>query len=119
LPVANGRNYQALFLTIPGISPPSTPHSVRSNPSRAMQWQTNGNNSASNNTRIDGASATNVWLPHIASYVPALESIDTVNIVTNTFDAEQRLAGGASVNVTIRAGSNDINGALFHFHQGN
>ncbi len=119
LPVANGRNYQALFLTIPGISPPSTPHSVPSNPSRAMQWQTNGNNTASNNTRIDGASATNVWLPHIASYVPALESIDTVNIVTNTFDAEQGLAGGASVNVTIRSGSNDINGALFHFHQGN
>ncbi len=119
LPVANGRNYQALFVTIPGISPPSTPHSVPSNPSRAMQWTTNGNNTASNNTRIDGASATNIWLPHIASYVPALESIDNVNIVTNTFDAEQGLAGGASVNVSIRSGGNQMNGALFHYHQGN
>jgi len=119
LPVANGRNYQALFVTLPGISPPSTPHSVPSNPSRAMQWQTNGNNTASNNTRIDGASATNIWLPHIASYVPALESIETVNIVTNTFDAEQGLAGGASVNVSIRSGGNQMSGALFHYHQGN
>jgi hypothetical protein len=119
LPVANGRNYQALFVTLPGIAPPSTPHSVPSNPSRAMQWQTNGNNTASNNTRIDGASATNVWLPHIASYVPALESIESVNIVTNTFDAEQGLAGGASVNVSIRSGSNVLSGALFHYHQGN
>lgn len=119
LPVANGRNYQALFVTIPGISPPSTPHSVPSNPSRAMQWQTNGNNTASNNTRIDGASATNIWLPHVASYVPALESIDNVNIVTNTFDAEQGLAGGASVNVSIRSGGNQMSGALFHYHQGN
>jgi hypothetical protein len=119
LPVANGRNYQALFVTLPGISPPSTPHSVPSNPSRAMQWQTNGNNTASNNTRIDGASATNIWLPHVASYVPALESIETVNIVTNTFDAEQGLAGGASVNVSIRSGSNQTSGALFHYHQGN
>ncbi len=119
LPVANGRNYQALFVTIPGISPPSTPHSVPSNPSRAMQWQTNGNNTASNNTRIDGASATNVWLPHVASYVPALESIETVNIVTNSFDAEQGLAGGASVNVSIRSGANQMSGALFHYHQGN
>jgi hypothetical protein len=119
LPVANGRNYQALFVTLPGISPPTTPHSVPSNPSRAMQWQTNGNNTASNNTRIDGASATNIWLPHIASYVPALESIETVNIVTNTFDAEQGLAGGASVNVSIRSGSNQTSGALFHYHQGN
>ena len=119
LPVANGRNYQALFQTIPGISPPSTPHSVPSNPSRAMSWSTNGNNTASNNTRIDGASATNVWLPHIASYVPALESIENVNVVTNTFDAEQGLAGGSSVNVTIRSGTNDIRGALFEFNQGN
>ncbi|MBL8228996.1 MAG: carboxypeptidase regulatory-like domain-containing protein [Bryobacterales bacterium] len=119
IPVPGQRNYQALFVTIPGISPPSTPHSVPSNPSRSMQWQTNGNNTASNNTRIDGASATNVWLPHIASYVPALESIENVNIVTNTFDAEQGLAGGASVNVTIRSGSNDLSGALFHYHQGN
>ncbi len=119
LPVTNGRNYQSLFITIPGISPPQTPHSVPSNPSRAMSWTTNGNNTAANNTRIDGASATNVWLPHIASYVPALESIDTVNIVTNSFDAEQGLAGGAAVNVTIRSGTNDLHGALFHFHQGN
>ncbi|MDZ7640032.1 MAG: TonB-dependent receptor [Bryobacterales bacterium] len=119
LPVPGQRNYQALFVTIPGISPPSTPHSVPSNPSRSMQWQTNGNNTASNNTRIDGASATNVWLPHIASYVPALESIESVNIVTNTFDAEQGLAGGASVNVSVRSGSNELSGALFHYHQGN
>lgn len=40
--------------------------------------------------RTGRASATNVWLPHIARYVPALESI---NVVTNTFDAEQGLAG--------------------------
>lgn len=119
VPVPGQRNYQALFITIPGISPPSTPHSVPSNPSRSMQWQTNGNNTASNNTRIDGASATNVWLPHIASYVPALESIDTVSVVTNSFDADQGLAGGASVNVTVRSGSNEVNGALFHYHQGN
>lgn len=119
IPVSGQRNYQSLFLTIPGISPPSTPHSVPSNPSRSMQWTTNGNNTASNNTRIDGASATNVWLPHIASYVPALESIEAVNIVTNTFDAEQGLAGGAAVNVTVRSGSNAVQGAVFAYNQGN
>ncbi len=119
IPVSGQRNYQSLFVTIPGIAPPSTPHSVPSNPSRALSWQTNGNNTASNNTRIDGASATNVWLPHIASYVPALESIESVSVVTNSFDAEQGLAGGASVNVSIRSGTNEIHGAAFHYHMGN
>jgi hypothetical protein len=119
VPVPGQRNYQALFITVPGISQPSTPHSVPSNPSRSMQWSTNGNSTAGNNTRIDGASATNIWLPHVASYVPALESIETVNIVTNSFDAEQGLAGGAAVNVIIRSGTNDLRGALFHYHSGN
>jgi len=118
IPVPGQRNYQALFVTVPGITPPATPHSVGSNPSRSMSWNTNGVNRASNNTRIDGASATNVWLPHIASYVPALESIETVNIVTNSFDAEQGLAGGAAVNVQIRSGSNDLHGAGFWYHMG-
>lgn len=119
VPVPGQRNYQALFITIPGISPPSQPHSIPSNPSRAMQFSANGTNTAANNTRIDGASATNIWLPHIASYVPALESIETVNIVTNSFDAEQGLAGGAAVNVMIRSGSNDLHGAAFAYHMGN
>jgi hypothetical protein len=119
IPVPGQRNYQALFITIPGITPPSTPHSVGSNPSRSMSWNTNGVNRASNNTRIDGASATNVWLPHIASYTPALESIETVNIVTNSFDAEQGLAGGAAVTVQVRSGSNDLHGAGFWYHMGN
>ena len=118
IPVPGQRNYQALFITIPGITPPATPHSVGSNPSRSMSWNTNGVNRAANNTRIDGASATNVWLPHIASYVPALESIETVNIVTNSFDAEQGLAGGAAVTVQIRSGSNDLHGAGFWYHHG-
>src|SRR4051794_3460305 len=118
IPVPGQRNYQALFVTVPGITPPSTPHSVGSNPSRSMSWNTNGVNRAANNTRIDGASATNVWLPHIASYVPALESIETVNIVTNSFDAEQGLAGGAAVNLQIRSGSNDTHGAGFWYHMG-
>ncbi len=119
IPVPGQRNYQALFVTLPGITPPGTPHSVGSNPSRSMSWNTNGVNRAANNTRIDGASATNVWLPHIASYSPALESIETVNIVTNSFDAEQGLAGDAAVTVQVRSGSNGIHGAGFWYHQGN
>jgi hypothetical protein len=42
-----------------------------------------------------------------------------VNIVTNSFDAEQGLAGGAAVTVQVRSGSNDTHGAGFWYHQGN
>ena len=119
IPVPPGRNYQNLFITLPGFTPPSNAHSVPSNPSRALTFNVNGTTRSSVNVRIDGASATNVWLPHISSYVPALESIESVNVVTSSFDAEQGLAGGAQVSVQVRSGTNEIHGALFEYHTDN
>ena len=106
IPMPADRNYQSLFVTIPGFSPPDQAHSIPSNPSRAMTFNVNGVSRSSNNTRIDGASGTNVWLPHMTSYVPAAEAIESVNVVTNSFDAEIGLAGGAAINVQIKSGTN-------------
>ena len=89
IPVPLGRNYQMLFVTLPGFSPPQNAHSVPTNPSRAVRFSVNGTSRSNNNTRIDGASSTNIWVPHMTGYNPALESIETVNVVTNSFDAEQ------------------------------
>jgi hypothetical protein len=116
LPVPLGRNYQNLFKTLPGITPPENAHSIPSNPSRSLVFNVNGSSRSSNNTRIDGASSTNLWLPHITAYVPALESIETVNVVTNSFDAEQGLAGGAAISVQIKSGTNDFHGSAFEYH---
>lgn len=116
IPIPPGRNYQQLLRTLPGITPPNNAHSIPTNPSRALQYNVNGTNSSSNNTRIDGASQYNIFLPHVTAYVPALESIETVNVVTNNFDAEQGLAGGAAVNVQIKSGTNQIHGSAFEYH---
>jgi Carboxypeptidase regulatory-like domain/TonB dependent receptor len=116
LPVPIGRNYQQLFKTLPGFTPPADAHSIPSNPSRALVFNVNGASRSSNNTRIDGVSTTNIWLPHVAAYVPALESLEAVNVVTNSFDAEQGLAGGSAINVQIRSGTNDLRGSGFEYY---
>jgi hypothetical protein len=116
LPVPPGRNYQQIFRALPGFSPPENAHSIPTNPSRALQFSVNGASRSSNNTRLDGASTTNIQLPHVVSYVPALESIETVNVVTNSFDAEQGLAGGAAINVQIKSGTNAVHGSGFEYH---
>src|SRR6185436_7542084 len=116
LPVPLGRNYQQLFKTLPGFTPPEDAHSVPSNPSRSLVFNVNGSSRSSNNTRIDGISSTNIWLPHVTAYVPALEAIETVNVVTNSFDAEQGLAGGAAINVQIKSGTNSFHGSAFEYH---
>ena len=76
LPVSMNRNYQYLFRVLPGFTPPAEAHSVPSNPSRALVFNVNGASRSANNIRIDGVSTTNLWLPHVAAYVPALESLE-------------------------------------------
>jgi len=119
LPVPPGRNYQHILGTLPGFTQPRNAHSVPSNPSRSLQYEVNGTVAASNNVRLDGATQYNIWLPHITAYVPSLEAIETVNVVTNSFDAEQGLAGGAAINVQVKSGTNEIHGSAFWFNNNN
>ena len=116
LPVSVNRNYQYLFRVLPGFTPPAEAHSVPSNPSRALVFNVNGASRSSNNIRIDGVSTTNIWLPHVAAYVPALESLEAVNVVTSSFDAEQGLAGGSAINVQIKSGTNSLRGSAFEYY---
>lgn len=119
LPLPLGRNYQQLFKTLPGFTPPREAHSIQTNPSRSLVFNVNGVSDSINNTRIDGATSSNPQLPHITAYVPSLESIQTVNVVTNSFDAEQGLAGGAAINVQLKSGTNEFRGSAFGYHHNN
>jgi hypothetical protein len=116
LPVPLGRNYQNLFVTVPGISPPENMHSVAVNPARGLGFSSNGTTKNANAIRIEGAISNNLWLPHVAAYVPALEAIETVSVVTSTFDADLGLSGGMSANVVIKSGTNEFRGSLFEYH---
>ncbi len=116
VPVPLGRNYQMLLQTLPGFSPPQNAHSVPANPTRAVRFSVNGTANNNNNVRIDGASSYNPNLTHMTGINPALESIEVVNVVTSSFDAEQGLAGGAAINLQIKSGTNDVHGSGFWYH---
>jgi hypothetical protein len=115
LPVPLGRNYQQMYRMLPGFAPPANSHSIPTNPSRSLQFSVNGTSDDQNNTRIDGVSTAHIQLPHVASYVPTLESIEEVNIVTSSMDAEQGLAGGAAINVQTKSGTNVLRGSGFEY----
>lgn len=116
LPIGSGRNFQQLYKLIPGASPPVELHSDAGNPQRSLGTNFNGVSRSNNNTRLDGATVSYPWLPHIMAYVPPAEAVDTVNIVTNSFDAEQGMAGGAAVSVSIKSGTNVFHGTGQWFH---
>jgi hypothetical protein len=116
LPLPIYRNYQSLINLTPGATPGVFQNSVGSSPERALSVNVNGVNRNNNVTKIDGAPSIFIWLPHHAQYVPPAETIETVNISTNNFDAEQGMAGGASIILNTKSGTNDIHGTAFGFH---
>lgn len=111
-----GRNWQALYKILPGFSPPAELHSDAGNPQRSLGTNVNGSSYSNNNTRLDGATISYPWLPHIIAYVPPADAVEAVNIVTNSFDAEQGMAGGSAINVSVKSGTNDFHGSAHWFH---
>jgi hypothetical protein len=115
LPVPIGRNYQMLFVTLPGVSPPQSAHSFAVNPTRALAFSVNGGNTNINDTRIDGAGTRCFNSTDVIQYIPAMEAIQTVSMASNSFDADQSTGGGA-VSVTIKSGTNAVHTSLFEDH---
>ena len=48
--------------------------------------------------------------------MPSVEAIQNVNVATNATDAEQGIAGGASVNVMLKSGSNETHGGAYEYN---
>src|SRR5260370_34467285 len=116
LPLPGYRNYQTLINLVPGATPASYQNAVSASPARSLNTNINGTTNTSNNTRLDGALNMRGSLPAQSLYVPPAESIETVNISTNSFDAEQGFAGGAAINVITKSGSNQFHGVMFEHH---
>jgi hypothetical protein len=110
------RNFQSMMDFIPGTTPAAFQNASTDSPARALTSNVNGASRNNNNTRIDGAASVFTWLPHHALYIPPIESIETVNMATNNFDAEQGMSGGAAVSVITKSGTNQFRGVLFEYH---
>jgi hypothetical protein len=117
-----GKNFQSLLFLIPGAgigSGSNEANSEAGNPQRAITVYMNGVSSQANNTRLDGTGIAYPWLPVNVAYIPPGEAIERVNVSTNAFDAEQGMAGGAAVNVTIKSGTNQLHGSAFERNTNN
>jgi hypothetical protein len=116
LPQPN-RTYSGLLELVPGAVPPGGQLAGgTNNPSKSMSFAFNGSGTTAPTVRIEGINSINLWVRSYQSYVPSVEAIQDVNIATNANDAEQGIAGGASVNVILKGGSNQTHGAAYEYN---
>lgn len=116
LPLPDFRNYQSLMDLVPGTSPAEFQNTEVTTPGRSLAVTVNGTNKNNNSTRVDGATNRYTWLPHHTLYVPPAETIETVTVSTSAFEADQGMAGGASIQVITKSGTNNLKGSAFYSH---
>jgi hypothetical protein len=115
MPLNRFRNYQALLNLVPGTTPMAFGNAETDTPARSMATNVNGQSNTNNSTRTDGATNMNIWLPNHNMYISPAETIDTVNVSTSSFDAEQGMAGGAAVTVITKSGTNRFKGSALEY----
>jgi Carboxypeptidase regulatory-like domain len=115
MPLNRFRNFQALINLAPGTTPMAFGNAETDTPARSLATNINGQPNTQNSTRTDGATNMNIWLPNHLMYVSPAETIESVNISTSSFDAEQGMAGGAAVTVITKSGTNNFRGSALEY----
>jgi len=114
LPLANNRNYENAFVLVPGTTRPFIAHSPFYDSQESLSTQVNGQDRHWNNFLIEGIN--NNWdNGNLTILVPPADAIQTVDVSTNSYDAEFGRVGGAVANVILKSGTNGFHGTLFEF----
>ncbi len=108
----NGRNYITLGLLAPGTADPIAG-------SRAQGFSSGGQRVSANNYLLDGADNNSYELADAGRMggmvAPSIDAVQEFKVQTNSYSAEYGRGTGATINVTIKSGTNQIHGAAFEF----
>lgn len=116
LPVGVNRNFQGLLNLVPGTTPATFQHSQFFNAQSSLQTEVNGSPRMGNSYQIEGID-DDERTGLLQILIPPADSIATVDISTNNFEAELGRAVGAVTNVTLKSGSNKLHGSASEYLQ--
>jgi hypothetical protein len=114
LPVID-RNRQELIGLQNNITPPVTAFSAPEDPERNRFYATNGQSPLANDYRVDGLSNLEPVRRGEIRVNPE-EAVHDMLISTSNYLENKGFAGGAVVNTTTMAGTNQLHGSLFEFN---
>lgn len=118
LPLSSGNSFQSLLNTVPGMAPITFNNSQFFNANNDLSTNANGQSTYVNLYQIEGIDDDQRTGIHII-LVPPAAAIANVDITTNNFEAEFGRAVGTVVNVTLKSGTNDFHGSIFHNMENN
>ena len=116
----NGRSFVQLAQLTPGVNP-GTPGSItvrrqRGSLGQAVGMSANGARDTQNRFYFDGIEAMDLD-SYSFSFSPSIDAIDQFKVQASTYSAEVGGAPGGQVNLTTKAGSNDLHGGAWWFNR--
>jgi hypothetical protein len=73
----------------------------------------NGQQTENNGISIDGISTTSAVWGGATVVTPSEDSVESVKVISNAYDAENGRFSGAQIQITSKSGTNDFHGSLF------
>ena len=109
----NGRNIVSAMLLIPGAVQ-TNPGSVNTATRFSGRAFVNGNREQTNNFLLDGVDV-NDSMDNRIGYVPSVDALQEVQVITGNGGSEFGNSAGAVVNMTLKSGTNRFHGSVFEF----
>ena len=116
MPLSVNRNFQGMLNLVPGTTPATFQHSQFFNAQSSLQTEVNGIPRMGNSYQIEGID-DDERTGLLQIMIPPADSIQTVDISTNNFEAELGRAIGAVTNVTLKSGGNAFHGSATEYLQ--
>ncbi len=111
----NGRNFVSLTLLMPGAV---SPNPTGMNSRFGARPYVNGNREQTNNFLLDGVDV-NDSIDNRVGYSPNVDALEEVKVLTGNAAAEFGNAGGATVMLSLKSGTNQFHGNVFEFLRNN
>lgn len=110
----NGRNFQQLTLLVPGTINPNPNGFTAVGQGAQGRPYVNGNREQGNAFLLDGISVDET-IDNRIGYKPNVDAIAEFRVETSNSSAEFGNVTGATVNATLKSGTNDFHGNVFEF----
>src|SRR5262245_25138719 len=111
----NGRSFQQLVLLVPGaVTPNPTSFTTPQPNTGGGRPFVNGNREQGNAFLLDGISVDET-LDNLIGYKPNIDAIQEFRVETSNSSSEFGNVTGATVNATLKSGTNDWRGNVFEF----
>jgi hypothetical protein len=109
----NGRNFVQLFYLATGVVNPVS-GSSNSNQAGAIYGSVNGARIYNNDYRYDGIQSMDSDNA-VLIFIPSPDAIQEFKVQTSAMDASFGRAGGGTINLVIKSGTNKLHGTAFEF----